>query len=79
MPSIPPDTDERPATSPWLTVREAAARLHVSVDSIYSACRTDGPRRLRHARLAGRRDIRLRAEWIDSWLEASSTPVEVDR
>ena len=43
----------------WLNVTEAA-------DRIYTACERG---ELRHARVGGRRSIRLKAEWIDAWLE----------
>src|SRR5262249_8435211 len=50
----------------WLTVAEAAAYAGVSRDTIYTACER---RELRHARLGGRRAIRLKCDWIDGWLE----------
>jgi excisionase family DNA binding protein len=50
----------------WLTVAEGAEYAGVSRDTIYTACER---RELNHARVAGRRAIRLRAVWIDSWLE----------
>jgi excisionase family DNA binding protein len=50
----------------WLTVAEAAEYAAVSRDTIYTACEL---RELLHARLSGRRAIRLRREWIDGWLE----------
>lgn len=50
----------------WLTVAEAAEYSGVSRDTIYTACER---RELRHARIGGRRSIRLKAEWIDAWLE----------
>jgi excisionase family DNA binding protein len=50
----------------WLTVAEAAEYAGVSRDTIYTAC--EG-REIRHARVGGRRAIRLRTEWIDAWLE----------
>ena len=52
--------------SPWLTVKEAADYASLSTDTIYTAC--EGAE-LRHARVSGRRTIRLRTEWIDAWLE----------
>jgi excisionase family DNA binding protein len=50
----------------WLTVAEGAEYAGVSRDTIYTACER---RELNHARVAGRRAIRLKAVWIDSWLE----------
>ncbi len=50
----------------WLTVADAADCAGVSRDTIYTACER---REIRQARIAGRRAIRLRAEWIDAWLE----------
>ena len=60
--------------SPWLTADQAAVYAQVSAKSIYRACASG---RLRHARLEGRRDIRLMAQWIDEWLLATAQPVEV--
>lgn len=50
----------------WLTVAEGATYSGVSRDTIYTACER---RELRHARIGGRRAIRLKPEWIDAWLE----------
>ena len=50
----------------WLTVAEAVQYAAVSRDTIYTACERG---ELRHVRVGGRRSIRLRAEWIDAWLE----------
>lgn len=50
----------------WLNVSEAAEYAGVSRDTIYTACELS---ELRHARIGGRRAIRLKAEWIDAWLE----------
>ena len=50
----------------WLTVTESAEYAGVSRDTIYTACERD---ELRHARIGGRRSIRLKAAWIDAWLE----------
>ncbi len=49
-----------------LTVADAAEYAGVSRDTIYTACER---REIRHARIAGRRAIRLRTGWIDAWLE----------
>ena len=50
----------------WLKVPAAAMYAGVSRDTIYTACERG---ELRHVRIGGRRAIRLKAEWIDSWLE----------
>jgi excisionase family DNA binding protein len=50
----------------WSTVTEAAAHAGVSRDTIYTACERS---EIRHVRIGGRRSIRLKAEWIDVWLE----------
>ena len=50
----------------WLTVAEAAQCAGVSRDTIYTACER---REIRHARVGGRRAIRLKPDWIDAWLE----------
>ena len=75
MSDCSPTNDHTDSISPWLTVDQGAARALVSRRTIYGACASG---QLRHARVGGRRDIRLRAEWIDAWLEASA-PVEVRR
>ena len=50
----------------WFKVQQAAEYAGVSPDTIYTACERG---ELKHARIGGRRAIRLRAEWIDAWLE----------
>ena len=50
----------------WLTVAEAAEYSGISRDTIYTACERG---ELRHARLCGRRSIRVKLLWIDQWLE----------
>src|SRR5262245_7681866 len=57
----------------WLNVAEAAAYAGVSRDTIYTACER---RELRHARIGGRRAIRLKPEWIDAWLERHARAAE---
>jgi excisionase family DNA binding protein len=58
---------------PWLTVVESAEYAGVSRDTIYTACER---KELRHARVCGRRSIRLKAEWIDAWLERHAPGVQ---
>ena len=50
----------------WLNVAEGAEYAGLSRDTIYTACERS---ELRHARVGGRRSIRLKPEWIDAWLE----------
>jgi excisionase family DNA binding protein len=59
----------------WLTVAEGAEYAGLSRDTIYTACER---RELGHARVGGRRAIRLKAEWIDAWLERHA-PAAQDR
>ena len=51
--------------SPWLTVKEAAARARCGVKLIYREVKAE---RLQAAKVGGRRELRFRAEWIDDWL-----------
>lgn len=50
----------------WFTVSEGAEYAGVIRDTIYTACERG---ELRHARIGGRRSIRLKPVWIDAWLE----------
>lgn len=56
-------------SSPWLTVREAAARARCGVKLLYREVIAD---RLRAVRVGGRRSMRFRGEWIDEWLQEAS-------
>ncbi len=69
------ETDAAPERSPWLTVAEASAYCQLCPRVIYTAARSG---KLRHARVGGRREIRLRREWLDAWLEGTG-PREVTR
>lgn len=53
----------------WLTVQGAAAYSSLSTDTIYTACERG---ELQHAKVGGRRTIRLRHSWVDAWLERHS-------
>ena len=57
----------------WLSVGEGAEYAGVSRDTIYTACER---KELRHARISGRRSIRLKPEWIDAWLERHASGVQ---
>jgi len=59
--------------TPWMTVFEAAQRARCGPKVIYREVQSG---RLRAARVGGRRELRLRAEWVDEWLTATtpSTP-----
>ena len=57
-------------TRPWLNVDGAARRALCGPKLIY---REVAARRLRAARVGGRRELRFRPEWIDQWLEHSTT------
>jgi excisionase family DNA binding protein len=57
----------------WLTVAESAEYSALSRDTIYTACER---RELRHARVGVRRTIRVKAEWIDAWLERHARGAE---
>ena len=62
-----------PAATPWRTVTQAAARAQVSEKTVYREAKA---KRLRHAKIGGRRELRFLDSWIDDWLIATSTPVE---
>ena len=60
----------------WLTVAESAEYAGVSRDTIYTACERG---ELHHARIGGRRSIRVKAQWIDAWLERHARGAEPAR
>jgi len=50
----------------WLNVADAAEHAGVCRDTIYTAVERG---ELRHVRIGGRRSFRMKAPWIDEWLE----------
>jgi excisionase family DNA binding protein len=67
-------TPSTPTASPspcWLTAKEAAARAQIGIKIIRRAIQRG---ELKAARVGLRRDARLRAEWIDQWLESLTEP-----
>ena len=56
--------------SPWITVHEAARRARCGSKLVYREVRAG---RLRAVRVGGRRELRLRSEWIDAWLLGRAT------
>lgn len=72
-PTVPP-TAPPPKTNPvWLTAPEAAEYLRVGLNTFFAECRA---KRIRHARVGGRKAIRVKREWLDEFLEASA-PKEI--
>ena len=70
-----PSTKANPsavAASPtWLKIADAAKRAQCGEATIRREVRAG---RLRAVKVGGRRSLRFRAEWIDDWLQAGSTP-----
>jgi excisionase family DNA binding protein len=64
----------RHASPQWITLEEGARIARVSTATLRREIRRG---RLRHARVGGRKAIRLRPEWLDSWLDDTGTPIEV--
>jgi excisionase family DNA binding protein len=64
----------------WLNVADAAEHAGVCRDTIYTAVERG---ELRHVRIGGRRSIRIKAQWLDEWLErhtrAASALTSTDR
>jgi excisionase family DNA binding protein len=64
----PPSPDE------WLDLPAAAKEVKVSTATLRREAKRG---KLRHARIGGRKCIRLRRAWVNEWLEREATPVEV--
>lgn len=60
----------------WIDVRAAARRARIGAGLIYQAC---ARRELRHVRVGHGRHglLRFRLSWVDQWLEARATGVEI--
>jgi excisionase family DNA binding protein len=70
-------TPDTATASPWLTIREVRAVAQVGEKLLYREVKAG---RLRAARIGGRRGpLRVHRDWIDQWLEAASSMVEVGR
>ena len=69
-------SDAAANNDPWLTLQQGAERVQVHEATLR---REIARGRLRHARVGGRKSIRVRASWLDAWLESSTTPIEVKR
>jgi excisionase family DNA binding protein len=55
--------------SPWLRVAEAAKRARCARSTIYAEVQMG---RLRSTRVGGGRLLRIRAEWVDQWLQSGT-------
>jgi excisionase family DNA binding protein len=73
---MPTTTDTPTADDPWLTLQSAAARVAVHEATLRREIKA---RRLRFAKVGGRKAIRIRTSWLDTWLERESTPIEVTK
>jgi excisionase family DNA binding protein len=62
--------------TPWLTVEQASSRLQVSKKTLYRAV---AERKLRAARIGGKRALRFLPEWVDAYAIATAAVVEVAR
>lgn len=66
-----------PETTDWLTTEDVRHVAKVGLKLVYREIHAG---RLRAARIGGRRGpLRIHRSWIDQWLEAAATPVEVGR
>jgi excisionase family DNA binding protein len=57
----------------WMTIATAAKYVSASSDLLYQACLRG---ELQHARLSGRRSIRLKVEWVDQWIEQYASRIQ---
>jgi excisionase family DNA binding protein len=59
--------DERSVASPWMNIREASRHARLSTKILRREIRAG---RLRAGRVGGRREFRLRREWLDAYIES---------
>ena len=62
-----------PIGTGWRTADEAAQYAHLSPWSIRQAIAIG---KLRSVRVAGRRSIRLKLEWVDEWLQGTANAAD---
>jgi excisionase family DNA binding protein len=60
------------AAPEWLNVHDAAKHLRVTEGYIYAAVEAG---MIRHTRLMGKRSIRFKREWLESWMAEHERPV----
>jgi excisionase family DNA binding protein len=60
----------------WLTAEQIAAYAQVGIKTIYREVKA---RRLRAAIVGGRRELRFRKEFADTWLEQCVTPIDAQK
>ena len=68
-PPPPPTVTTAAVQSPWLRVADAAKRAQCGRTIIYSEVQAG---RLRAAKVGSGRILRIRAEWIDEWLQGGA-------
>jgi excisionase family DNA binding protein len=61
---------------PWYNLKDGASYANVSPATMRREIKLG---RLRHARVCGRKSIRLRPEWIDEWLEGTVASAKVSK
>jgi excisionase family DNA binding protein len=54
----------------YLTAAQAATRIGTGIEFIYDACAARG---LKHIRLGGKRNIRIKASQLDEWMTQFET------
>jgi excisionase family DNA binding protein len=59
--------------SPWMDARRGASYARVSRKLLYRAIRGG---KLKAARVGGRREVRLRKEWLDQFIESQIPKLE---